>query len=288
MQPRRATSGATAASSSRAAAITSAWAAVGSGSVRAREMRVKSSKRTCSVSVRPVRASARIRRVTRSASASRTASSAAAPCGPRPSACCDPKLRRRGGGRTARTSRWCAAAWRWPPAARPRMAIRSASLRAAASATVRIPRACSFRAVFSPTPQSASTASGCRKAVSSARASSSSPSGFAARLAIFASSRVRATPTVTARPTARRTSRRSRAAIARGEPEIRSSPRTSRNASSSESPSTSGAVRSNTANSARLASTYASKRAGTTTASGQRRRARAPCMPPWTPRARAS
>ncbi len=146
----------------------------------------------------------------------------------------------------------------------------------------------SFRALFSPTPHSASTASGCRNAVSSASASSSSPSGFAARLAILASSRVRAAPTVTASPTSCRTSLRSRAAIARAVPEIRSRPRTSRNASSSESPSTTGAVRSNTANSARLASTYASKRAGTTTASGQRRRARAPCMPPWTPRARAS
>ena len=51
-----------------------------------------------------------------------------------------------------------------------------------------------------------------------------------------------ATPTVIGRPTRSRTSRRSRAAISVGEPEIRSSPRTSRNASSIESPSTSGVV----------------------------------------------
>ena len=52
-----------------------------------------------------------------------------------------------------------------------------------------------------------------------------------------------------------RTSRRNRAAISTGEPEIRSSPLTSRNASSIDRPSTSGAVCSKTSNSALLAST---------------------------------
>ncbi len=75
-----------------------------------------------------------------------------------------------------------------------------------------------------------------------------------------------ATPTVIGRPTRSRTSRRSRAAISVGEPEIRSSPRTSRNASSIESPSTSGVVCSNTSNTALLASAYADIRGGTTTA----------------------
>ena len=63
-----------------------------------------------------------------------------------------------------------------------------------------------------------------------------------------------ATPTVTGSPTRSRTSRRSRPAISIGEPEIRSSPRTSRNASSIERPSTSGVVASNTSNTALLAS----------------------------------
>ena len=60
-------------------------------------------------------------------------------------------------------------------------------------------------------------------------------------------------------------------------PAIRSIPRTSRKASSIDSPSTTGDVSSKTANIARLASVYAEKRGGTTIASGQSRRA---CRPP--------
>jgi hypothetical protein len=64
-----------------------------------------------------------------------------------------------------------------------------------------------------------------------------------------------ATPTLSGRPIRSRTSRRSRAAISVGEPEIRSRPLTSRNASSIDRPSTCGAVCSNTSNTALLAST---------------------------------
>ena len=63
-----------------------------------------------------------------------------------------------------------------------------------------------------------------------------------------------AAPTVTASPTRSRARRRSRSAIRRGVPEIRSSPRTSRNASSIDIPSTSGAVSSKRSNNALLAS----------------------------------
>ena len=59
--------------------------------------------------------------------------------------------------------------------------------------------ACSLRAVFGPMPQSCSTRSGCRNARSSLGATTSSPSGLAARLAIFATIFVRATPTVIGR-----------------------------------------------------------------------------------------
>src|SRR4051794_276458 len=65
---------------------------------------------------------------------------------------------------------------------------------------------------------------------------------------------VRATPTVIGKPTRSRTSVRSRSAIAAGEPASRSIPRTSRKASSMDSPSTSGEASSNTANMALLAS----------------------------------
>ncbi len=64
-----------------------------------------------------------------------------------------------------------------------------------------------------------------------------------------------ATPTVIGRPTRSRTSRRNRTAMSVGVPAIRSIPRTSRNASSIDSPSTNGAVRSNTSKTALLAST---------------------------------
>ena len=99
---------------------------------------------------------------------------------------------------------------------------------------------------------------------------------------------MRATPTVMGSPTSSRTARRSAAATSAGEPTISPSPRTSRNASSIESRSTTGAVRSKTSNTARLASEYADHRAGTTTACGQRRRAAAPPIAERTPRARAS
>jgi hypothetical protein len=52
-----------------------------------------------------------------------------------------------------------------------------------------------------------------------------------------------------------------------------SGPRASRNASSIDSPSTSGDVFSNTSNTALLAAEYADMRGGTTAASGHRRRA---------------
>jgi hypothetical protein len=65
---------------------------------------------------------------------------------------------------------------------------------------------------------------------------------------------VRATPTVIGRPTRSRTSRRRRAAISAGEPEMRRMPRTSRKASSIESASTTGVASSNTLNIALLAS----------------------------------
>ena len=65
-------------------------------------------------------------------------------------------------------------------------------------------------------------------------------------LATLARNFVLATPTVMGKPTRSRTSRRSRSAISTGVPEIRFMPRTSRNASSIESPSTSGVVSSKT------------------------------------------
>jgi hypothetical protein len=77
---------------------------------------------------------------------------------------------------------------------------------------------------------------------------------LATPLATLARNLVRATPTVIGRPTRSSTWRRSRAAMSTGAPEIRPSPRTSRNASSIDSPSTSGVVCSKMAYTALLAS----------------------------------
>ena len=60
-------------------------------------------------------------------------------------------------------------------------------------------------------------------------------------------------------------------------------PRTSRNASSIDSPSTSGVASSNTRNTALLASEYADMRGVTTIACGQRRRAWRPPIAVRTP-----
>ena len=146
-----------------------------------------------------------------------------------------------------------------------------ASSSAATWPTVLRPRSCSFAAVTRPTPQSRSTGSGWRNASSAPGSTHRSPFGFATALATFARNFVRATPTVIGSPTSSSTRRCSRAAISDGEPASRSSPRTSRNASSIESPSTSGVVSSKTSNTALLASEYAVIRAGTTIACGQSR-----------------
>ena len=164
-----------------------------------------------------------------------------------------------------------------PAGARPSIATSVDSDRAASSPTVRTFQACKRFAVAGPTPHTRSTGSGCRKASSRSGGTASSPSGLATPLATFARNFVRATPTVTGSPTRSRTAARSRAAISTGVPAIRSIPRTSRNASSIESPSTTGEASSKTANIARLASVYAACRGGTTIASGQSRRA---CRPP--------
>ena len=95
----------------------------------------------------------------------------------------------------------------------PRNIASSVGSRRPISPIVVMPWARSFSAVASPTPQSASTGSGSRNADSREDSMTSSPSGLAARLAILASTFVRATPTVTASPTRSRASRRSRSAI---------------------------------------------------------------------------
>ena len=217
--------------------------AVASGRVCDRVAREKSPKRSRSVTVRQTRRAARSRRARRSTSPTRTASRSFHDLGERPSA------------------RW--APDRAPAAASPHppgIAVVGEGVEVAArrlaqhrderrlgelappAPTVTRPLSRSFPAVTGPTPHSRSTGSGWRKPSSPPGGTTSSPSGLATPLATLARNLVLATPTVIGRPTRSRTSRRSRAAISVAEPEIRSSPRTSRNASSIESPSTSGVV----------------------------------------------
>ena len=76
---------------------------------------------------------------------------------------------------------------------------------------------------------------------------------MAARLAIFATILLVPPPTVTGSPTRLPTSLRRWAAISAGVPQMCSIPVTSRNASSSEIPSTTGETVRKTSNSSRLA-----------------------------------
>ena len=288
VRPWRSIAGITAASRPRAVASSAAVSCVGSPSVCERVAREKSSNRSRRITVRQTRCARRSRRARRSTSATSCASSAACDRRPRPSARCVPIERRRRPTTTGRGSRLWASAWRWRPAARPRIPTSAGSPSAATFATVVIPRACSLLAVAGPTPHSRSTGSGCRNASSPAGGTTSSPSGFASPLATFARNFVRATPTVIGRPTCASTRRLSRTAMSAGAPAIRSIPRTSRNASSIDSPSTCGDVSSKIANTALLASEYALIRGGTTIARGHSRRAVRPPIAVRTPCAFAS
>ena len=198
--PRSAISGRASASSSRATPSSGRVCAVASEIVCERVARVKSEKRRRNTTVLATRSARRMRRVTRSISATSVESSSASVCGPRPIARCPPIERRRTPTRTRRGSRLWASAWSWCPAARPSMATSVDSASAATWPTVISPRACSFTAVLSPTPHSRSTGSGCRKAGSSEGCTTNSPSGLATPEATLARNLVRATPTVIGNP----------------------------------------------------------------------------------------
>ncbi len=208
-----------------------------------RVARPKSSNRRRSTTVRPVRPALRIRRVIRSTRLTTTASTSAADIVlPRlPSARCAPTERRRTPVTTRRRSMLRDNANSRYPIAPPTSEASVDSESSATSATVSMPCACSFSAVFTPTPHSRRTGSGCRNASSRSGGTSSSPSGLASWLATLARNLVRAMPTVMGSPTRSRTFARSCAPISTGVPDTRARPDTSRNASSTDSGSTIGA-----------------------------------------------
>ena len=175
--------------------------------------------------------------------------------GLRPSARCEPIERRRRPVWTGRGSRLCASAWRCRPDARPSSVTSSASSSAATWPTVRRPRSWSFAGRHAPdTPQPLD-----RQRMEEAELVVRRHDEEPVRLRDGArhlreelrprdADRDREADLVEDPLAA------SRAAISGGGPARRSSPRTSRNASSIESPSTSGVVSSKTAKTALLAS----------------------------------
>ena len=153
---------------------------------------------------------------------------------------------------------------------------------------MRSPSRCSSRSVRSPTPQSAPTGSGWRKSSTPSRGTTSRPSGLHRVEATLATNFVLATPTEQVTPWASTTCARIIAAIAAGAPSRRRAPATSRNASSSESGSTSGVTARKIAITPFDTSEYASNRGGSTVALGHSRRARAIGIAECTPNFRAS
>ena len=113
------------------------------------------------------------------------------------------------------------------------------------------------------------------------------PSGLARRLASLATVTDAATPTEQVMPCSSWIVARSCSAISTGEPSRRVEPRTSRNASSSESTSTSGVTRRKFSITDDETVANVSKSGGTTSASGHSRRARVIGIPERTPYARA-
>ena len=149
--------------------------------------------------------------------------------------------------------------------------------------------ACTSRAsATGPTPHKRPIGSGSRNARTSPARTSRRPSGFATSLAIFATIFTGAMPTETASSVSRRISARRRSPTSAGGPSRRSLPVRSRNASSSERPSTRGEKRSKIAKIRFDSAAYFAIEPATKIACGQRRRACALGIAEWMPNSRAS
>ena len=151
-----------------------------------------------------------------------------------------------------------------------------------------MPAASSRACATGPTPQIRPTGSGARNSRTASAGTSTRPSGLATSLAIFATSFTGAMPTEQASPVSARTSARNRSARARGGPNSRSVPVTSRKASSSERPSTSGVKRRKISKMRADSRVYFAISPARKTPSGQRRRASAVGCAECTPKRRAS
>ena len=140
----------------------------------------------------------------------------------------------------------------------------------------------------SPTPHSALAGSGCRNSSSPAAGTTSSPSGLQRADAILATNLIGATPTEQVMPCWSLTCALMSCAIRAGAPSRRCAPATSRNASSSDSGSTSGVIERKMAMTSLETSPYSPCRGGMKTACGNSRLALLTGIADRTPNARAS
>ena len=213
---------------------------VGSRSVLARVMVVKSAKRTLIDTVRPTWSVARSRAAVRSASRSSSRRTTAGSSTSRANVSSAPMLLSGSCALTRRSSRPQASADRCAPAAGPRARLSVVAGVCAMSPMVRSPSRVSASSVRSPTPHNAPTGSGWRNSTVASRGTTSSPSGLARADASLATNFVAATPTEQVMPCSSTTRARISSPIARAPPRRRRAPPTSRNASSRASGSTSG------------------------------------------------
>ena len=153
---------------------------------------------------------------------------------------------------------------------------------------MRSPSRVSASSVFSPTPHSALTGSGCRNSTTRSTGTTMSPSGLARDEASFATNLVPATPTEQVTPCSSWIRARMCSAIVVGEPSRRTVPATSRKASSSDSGSTSGVTERKTAMTLSETWVYSRWSGRRTTACGHSRRARVIGIAECTPKRRAS
>ena len=261
---------------------------VGAGSETERVIVRKSSYRTFSVTVRPVRPFRRSRRATWSARCETFARAT------RRSVTSSRKVLSwetcfaRRSGETPRPSIACASRCRWAPC-RPNRDRSTSSGSRRTSPTVRTPSVRSFASAFVPTPQSRPTGSGSRNATSPPAGTTTNPRGFSRSLATFATNFTAETPTLHGRPSSSRTASRMAAPIVAASPNSRREPVTSRNASSKTQRLHQRRVTiEDRPDSAATRSRSAENRLRTTTASGHRRRTHAAGIAECTPKLRAS
>ncbi len=213
-----------------------------SGRVLARVIVVKSANLIFTLTVRPANPAVRNRPAVRSASRSSSRRTTSGSSTSRPNVSSAPMLLSGSCGTTLRSSRPHDRACRCEPVACPRARTKVCAGVCAMSPTVCSPSRVSSFSVFSPTPHSAPTGSGCRNATTPAAGTTSRPSGLLRVEASLATNFVDAMPTEQVMPCSSATRSRISWPITAGRPSRRTAPETSRKASSRDNGSTIGVI----------------------------------------------